>query len=110
MRQHPPTITAPYILDQKEPVNVSPDHPGTQALASAFQQVVHNEPALTCTTATSDGNYLFANGQTVVTFGPGSPDAGVHGTNETINLDNLITATKIYALAAINYCGFNSIQ
>lgn len=105
LREHPPKITMPYILDHKEPINVDPNHPGVQATMRAFRQICGQEPFLTCTTATSDGNYLFANGQTIITFGPGSSDAGVHGPNETIDVEKLVTATKILALAAIEYCG-----
>ncbi len=105
LRDHPPEIVVPYILDHKEPINVSPDHPGAKALARSYRHIRGREPVLTCTTATSDGNYLYANGQTIVTFGPGSPDAGVHGPNEIIEVDKLLAATKIFALMAIEYCG-----
>jgi acetylornithine deacetylase len=103
LREHPPTITVPYILDAKEPINVSPDHPGCQALARAYTTVFRCEPTMICTTATSDGNYLFARGQTIVTFGPGSSDAGVHGPNEFIDIVDVVNAAKVYAAAAIEW-------
>lgn len=110
LRDHPPVITAPYILDNKEPINLSPDHPGTQALIRAARQVLGAEPELTCTTSTSDGNYLFARGQDIITFGPGNLNAGVHGTNEHISVEKLVQAAKVYALMAIEWCGVASID
>ena len=110
LRDHQPEITIPYILDAKPPINVSPDHPGCQALARAYQQILRTEPSFTCTTATSDGNYLHARGQDIVTCGPGGADAGVHGPNEYIKITQLIEAAKIYALTAIEWCGVSSIN
>jgi acetylornithine deacetylase/succinyl-diaminopimelate desuccinylase-like protein len=105
LREHPPSLTLPYILDAKEPINVSPEHPGFQALLQAYRQAVGTEPPLGCTTGTSDGNYLHAQGQDIVTFGPGSEDAGVHGPNEYVEAGKLVEATKVYALMAIEWCG-----
>lgn len=104
LRDHPPSLTLPYILDAKEPINVSPDHPGCQALVRAYRQVLSEEPSLGCTTATSDGNYVHAQGQVIVTCGPGSEDAGVHGSNEYVEVDKLVKAAKIYAVTAIEWC------
>ena len=109
LREHPPTITVPYILDAKEPINVSPDHPGCRALAQAYQRILLTEPRFICTTFTSDGNYLNARGQDIVTFGPGGVDAGVHGPNEYIEIKELIEAAKIYALTAIDWCGVSAL-
>ncbi|MFN8458004.1 MAG: M20/M25/M40 family metallo-hydrolase, partial [Anaerolineae bacterium] len=61
-------------------------------------------------TATSDGNYVYARGQDIVTFGPGDGDAGVHGPNEYIEIDKLIEATKIYAITAIEWCQVAAID
>jgi acetylornithine deacetylase len=108
LRDHPPKLTLPYVLDAKEPINVSPDHPGCRALMNAYHQVFNTEPLLACTTATSDGNYLYARGQNIVTFGPGSGDAGVHGPNEYIEINKLIEATKVNAITAIEWCGVNA--
>lgn len=105
LREHPPILTIPYVLDAKEPINVSPDHPGCEALIEAYRQVLGEDPPVLCTTFTSDGNYLFARGQTIITCGPGGPDAGVHGANEYIDVAELIAATKMYACMAINWSG-----
>lgn len=105
LRDHPPILTVPYVLEQKEPINVPAGHPGCQALIRACQQVTGKEPHIGCSTATSDGNYLYARGQNIVTFGPGLESAGVHGSNEYIGVDNLIKACKVYAVMAIEWCG-----
>jgi formylaminopyrimidine deformylase len=109
LREHPPVLTIPYVLDQKEPINLSVDHPGTVALINACREVLKNSPGLGCTTGTSDGNYAFARGQDIITFGPGDGDAGVHGPNEFISVDQLIQAAKVYAVMAIDWCGVASI-
>ncbi len=105
LREHPPTITIPHVLDQKEPINVSPDHPGTQALARACERIRGKPAVLACTTATSDGNYLAERGQVIVTFGPGLEDAGVHGPNEFLDVADLVEAAKVYAALALEWCG-----
>lgn len=104
LREHPPKLTIPYILDKKEPIDIAPHHPGCEVLIRAYRHVRDREPDVTCTTFTSDGNYLFARGQNIITFGPGAPDAGVHGSNEHINIAQLVDAAKIYALMAMNWC------
>lgn len=109
LRDHPPAVTVPYVLDAKEPVDVCPDHPGCQALARAYQYVLNAEPIYACTTATSDGNYVHARGQDIVTFGPGGGDAGVHGPNEYVEVSKLIEATKVYAVMAIEWCAIDAI-
>jgi len=105
LREHPPTITIPYVLDAKEPINVSPDHPGCRALLAAYRKAVAAEPRLGCTSGTSDGSYVAGRGQTIVTLGPGDGSAGVHGPNEYVAIDNLVKAAKIYALTALDWCG-----
>jgi acetylornithine deacetylase len=104
LRDHRPALTVPYILDAKEPIDVSPNHPGCQALARAYRYILNSQPTHTCTTATSDGNYVHARGQDIVTLGPGSEDAGVHGPNEYVEVDKLIQAAKVYAVTAIEWC------
>lgn len=110
LREHPPEITVPYILDNKEPINLSPEHPGSQALINAYRQVFGKEPVLTCETGTTDGNYVSARGQDIITFGPGYGSAGVHGPNEYIVVENLVKAAKVYALMAIEWCGVASVN
>src|SRR5581483_11605539 len=110
LREHPPLLTVPYILDNKEPVNLPPDHPGCQALLRAFREVVGGEPRVTCTSGTTDGNYVFARGQNIITFGPGPTDAGVHGPNEYVEIGKLVQATKVLALMALDWCGVDSVS
>jgi len=110
LRDHPPIVTLPYVLDAKEPINTSPDHPGCRALIRAYREVLNREPLLACTTGTSDGNYMYARGQQIVTFGPGCGDAGVHGPNEHVMVVDLVQATKVYALMAMEWCGMSALQ
>ena len=105
LREHPPIVTIPYVLDYKQPINVPPEHPGCQALMRACEVVQGAPPVIGCTTATSDGNYLAERGQIIVTCGPGLEGSGVHGPNEFISIDNLVEAAKVYALCALEWCG-----
>lgn len=104
LREHPPEITVPYVFDHKEPVNVSVAHPGTEALARAYERTFGSRPAVAGSTSTNDGAYLGAAGHTVVTCGPGTLDAGAHGVDEHIEVNALLDAVKLYTAMALEWC------
>tara|TARA_Y100001970_G_scaffold264257_1_gene350673 strand:- start:695 stop:1984 length:1290 start_codon:yes stop_codon:yes gene_type:complete len=104
LRKNPPLITIPYILDAKSPINISPKSSYCRVFSEAFENIKNEKPQFNCSTTTSDANYLHQYGHDIITFGPGSIESGVHGPNEYIDIKNLVDCTKIYALAAINWC------
>lgn len=104
LQQFPPSIIIPYILDAKSPINISQKSSFCRKLSEAFENIKNEKPHFNCSTTTSDANYLHQYGHDIITFGPGSIEAGVHGPNEHINIKNLIDCTKIYALTAMNWC------
>lgn len=109
LREHPPLLTAPYVLDHKPPVNLPHDHPGCQIMMRVYRQVVGQEPVLSCMSGTTDGAYLYERGQPLLTFGAAGSD-GVHGANEFVDIAKLVQSIKIYALFAIEYCGIAGLR
>jgi len=105
LRDHPPEVIVPYILDQKEAVDLPRDHPGCRILEDAYRCTFEREPVVACSTATTDGAYVAAAGQKVLTCGPGTPDSGAHGVDEHIDIEQVIDAAKLYAAFAIKWCG-----
>ena len=104
LQQNPPIVQIPYVLDAKSPINISPTSNFCKSLSEAFEIIKNEKPQFKCSTTTSDANYLHQYGHDIITFGPGSIEAGVHGANEHIDIHNLVDCTKIYALTAINWC------
>lgn len=105
LRDHPPTVQIPLVLDEKHPVDLPSTGPECLALAQAYE-VATGEPAVIgCTPGTNDGAYMCAKGQPLVTCGPGSQDDGTHGPNEYVGMDSVVSAAKFYAAACIEWCG-----
>jgi len=50
-----------------------------------------------------DMNYLFEKGVRCIVWGPGDI-ALAHGTNEYVEVEQLINAAKLYAATAVNWC------
>jgi len=105
LREHAPTVTIPYILDAKEAVDVPVDHPGCSSAQRAYQRMLKKEAVLGCTRGTNDGAYIFAKGQTVITWGPGSLENGAHGVDEWVDVEEVIDAVKVFGVAAMEWCG-----
>lgn len=55
--------------------------------------------------AVDDATWLDDAGIASVTYGPGSLHQA-HSENEFVPIDELITATKVFAFAAMNWCGW----
>ena len=104
LKKNPPKVQIPYVLDAKPPINISPKSKFCTDFTKAFEKIKKEKPQFNCSTTTSDANYLHQYGHDIITFGPGEIEAGVHGPNEYVNIDNLVESTKIYALSAINWC------
>jgi len=103
LREHPPAVTVPYILDEKPPMDLPPEHPACQALAAAQRRVLKSEPVIACAPSTNDGNYMAAAGQEVITCGPGSNDDGAHGPDEHIAISDVVDGAKLFAVGALEW-------
>jgi len=51
-----------------------------------------------------DSTWLYEKGIPTVVFGPGSTSFHVHGPNEFLPIDQLVTATKVYARTILDWC------
>ena len=112
LREHPPTFDwklhwEPSILDQ--------EHPICQLMARVHEEA-SGEPATVGPAGESrfqgfcavcDATFLNKAGIPTVVYGPGSLTVG-HAANEYVDIPEVITATKSYALAAIEWCGVDA--
>jgi acetylornithine deacetylase len=88
-----------------EPSEIAEDHDIVKTLKFAYEQVVGEKPMVSGRTGAADIRFLNKYGNTPsVIFGPGSTDQ-MHASNEYARIDDLIAATKIYALTLLDWCG-----
>ena len=75
-------------------------------MSKNFAIVTGKEPQITGRQGAADTRYLIKYGNTpTVIFGPGLTEQ-MHATNEWVDIDYLITATKILALTILDWCGY----
>jgi acetylornithine deacetylase len=104
LREHPPVIEAPIIQDWPG-FYVPIEQEGVQQLRKTIDQFPDLEPVISGFKAVCDAYYLNKMGIPTIVLGPGAISYSVHGDNEFINRDDLITATKVYAAFMIDWCG-----
>lgn len=87
-----------------EPLNCPRDHNLVRALKESLQQVGLS-PVITGASFWTDAALLSSLGRIpAVVFGPGDV-AQAHSDCESIEIEELVTATKVYALTALKICG-----
>jgi acetylornithine deacetylase len=101
LREHPPYLE--WFGLWFEASMTDPQHPIVSELKRACTHVVGSDPTITG----GGGNdlrclTLYAQTPSVI-FGPGG--ANFHGVDEYLDIDQLLTVTKILALSAIGWCG-----
>ena len=101
LKDHRPEYSLPFPA--KVPLNVSTDDERVQAAVSAYEQVMGEPPKLGPSPFVGDMNYLFEKGVRCIVWGPGDI-ALAHGTNEYVEVEQLINAAKLYAATAVNWC------
>lgn len=88
-----------------EPSEIPVDHNIVKTVSKSYEEVVRSKPIISGRTGAADIRFLNKYGETpTVIFGPGPTDQ-MHATNEYARIDDLITATKIYALTILEWCG-----
>jgi acetylornithine deacetylase len=110
LRDHPPILdipldsasTAPWV---KEPVDLDPDHSIIGTIQQATEQATGRKPNVTISPFVCDANFWFPLGQPSLVYGVGDPSWGIHGTNEHLPVQDLIDATKAFALTTMEWCG-----
>ncbi|MFX1521485.1 MAG: peptidase [Promethearchaeota archaeon] len=101
---HPPKVE--FFGGTWIPTELPLDHPLVKIITDSYIKVFNQEPELAGTPWGADGGLLVHHGDTpVVIFGPGDMRV-IHFPNEFIEIDKLIAATKVIALAILDWCGF----
>ncbi|MFC1956209.1 ArgE/DapE family deacylase [Chloroflexota bacterium] len=104
LKDNPPEVN--FVGYCGDPADIPPDHPIVKAVSRNFTIVTGSEPQITGRQGAADIRYLikYSNTPTVI-FGPGLTEQ-MHATNEWVDINNLVTATKIVALTIMEWCGY----
>jgi len=93
------------VIESRSPTAVSRDERIVVQLANAYRDVTAKEPVYGGVPGTTDGTILFARGGVpIVTCGPGDTLIP-HQVDEYLDIEQLIEATKVYAVTALRYLG-----
>ena len=105
LADHPPKVRfRGYCGD---PAEIRPDDPIVESVRRQFEWVVGKDPVITGREGAADIRYLIKDaGIPTVIFGPGSTEQ-MHANDEWVNIDDVVTATKVLALTLIDWCGCN---
>jgi formylaminopyrimidine deformylase len=101
LRENPPKVE--WLL-WWPPFDLPVDAPICRAVDSAYRQVLGEEPKYYGFAAVDDAAFLNRGGVPAVTFGPGSLVVA-HAPNEYVEIDELLDAARIYAVAIAEWCG-----
>jgi len=106
-KEKDPDLQASFeVLQPNEPAFVTEDEPVFQILINAAQEVMGEKPVIGGTIAAGDLAPIFAAGKVGVGYGPGDLERGnAHKENEFLEVDQLVDATKVYALTMLDTCG-----
>jgi acetylornithine deacetylase len=107
LREHPPELE--WKLNWPASV-VSPDHPICHAVAKAHEAAAvgtrfEGTPPVRGFAAVEDTAFLNIGGVPAISYGPGDIRVA-HADDEYVLFDELLTATKTYALLAMDWCGY----
>ena len=108
LRRYPPKFIA-YESEEWDASKVSIKHPGSQTLARSFQEITDIPPVFSGFRGASDATFMARKGIPSVLFGPGAhmKTMGIHGIDECVSIDQVMTCAKVYASMAINWCGLD---
>jgi len=89
--------------------SVAPDHPICEAVGTAHELAAAGtrfagRPPVNGFAAVEDVSFLNLGGVPAISYGPGDLRVA-HADDEYILIDELVTATKTYALLAMEWCG-----
>jgi succinyl-diaminopimelate desuccinylase len=106
LKETDPTFDAALeVLESRPPTETPRDEPVVTALDGAFRDVVGREPTYGSVPGSTDGTILFSKvGIPVVTCGPGDTLIP-HHIDEFLDIQQLVDATKFYAITAMRYLG-----
>lgn len=103
LRTHQPeVIFTGYCGD---PAEISHAHPIVKTLSKSFEKIEGRPPEITGRMGAADIRYLITHGATpTVIFGPGLTEQ-MHSNSEWVDVEDVISAVKILALATMDWCG-----
>ena len=107
LKDNPPEITFGNKFGglDAEAADIPPDHPIVTTLVDCFREVTGRDPEISGRQGAADTRFLINNGDTpTVIFGPG-PTAVMHANDEYVDIDDYMTAIKVYALSICDWCG-----
>ena len=104
--EHPPAVTwrPPW-----PPSALDPGHPIVAATARAHELATGRSATIHGFAAVDDATFLNAAGIPAITYGPGDLRAA-HAVDESVAINELVTAATTYALAALEWCGTASTR
>ena len=104
LKHNPPEVR--FVGYCGDPAEISPEHPIVKAVSEKFTVVTGEKPQITGRQGAADTRYLIKYGNTpTVIFGPGLTEQ-MHATNEWVDVNYLIDATKILSLTIMDWCGY----
>jgi acetylornithine deacetylase/succinyl-diaminopimelate desuccinylase-like protein len=101
LREHPPTVTWNHAWPQSV---VADDHPIVAETAAAHTRASGEAARLRGFAAVDDAAFLTAAGIPAITYGPGDLRVA-HAVDEHVEVAELATAARTYALLAASWCG-----
>jgi acetylornithine deacetylase/succinyl-diaminopimelate desuccinylase-like protein len=105
LREHPPAVTVGQVY-QWPPLAGPHDSPGPQALGQAYTRVTARPAIFTGAKFVGDASFLQRDcGIPAVYFGPGDCSMGVHGPDEYVPLDQVVTCATTLAEMLEAWCG-----
>jgi acetylornithine deacetylase len=103
LKDHQPEVR--FIGYSGDPAEIPPDHPIVRTVGEGFRRVTGRDPEITGRQGAADTRYLIRYGHTpTVIFGPGMTEQ-MHAADEWVETEDVITATKVLALAMLEWCG-----
>jgi acetylornithine deacetylase len=101
---HPPEVT--WFGWQTEPWEQDPNHPFVVMFKDSAEGVYGSPIQLVGRTAGLDTRFAKYFSMPAITFGPSGEN--IHGTNEYVDIDSLLTCTKVIASFIMDWCGTRS--
>jgi len=101
LRENPPQVEWLMVWPS---FDVPVDAPICQAVATAYEAALDQEPKYHGYCFADDGTFLNQAGIPTITIGPGVVTT-LHAANEYVEIDELVDAAKVYALTIVEWCG-----
>ncbi len=92
------------VIEERPPTETPKDDPLVRAMVAAYQDLTGQEPRFNGVPGATDGTFLHAWADVpIVTTGAGGREVP-HHRDEWVDVDELITACKLYAAIAMHFC------